>query len=86
MKRVGSEMIQSTNSRTYLHLAYMESLFIRITKNSYYLPAIEREVDAAKHGPALGVMPVFIPDQPCQSILLVFYHFIQPLRTYYAYW
>lgn len=79
-------MIQSTSSRTYFHLAYIESLFIRITRNSYYRPAIEREVDAAKHGPALGVIPVFIPDQPSQSILLVFYHFIHPLRTYYSYW
>lgn len=79
-------MIQSTNSRAYFHLAYIVSLLIKITKNSYYRPAIEREVDAAKHGPAFGVIPVFIPDQPYQSILFVFYHFIHPFRTYYSCW
>ena len=30
--------------------------------------------DAAKHGPAAGVIPVFKPEYPNSSNLLVFYH------------
>lgn len=43
--------------------------------NSYYLPSIIFFTDADKHGPAWGVIPVFMPLNPLQSILLVLSQF-----------
>ena len=44
-----------------------------ITKYYLYLPLTVFITEAARHGPALGVIPVLIPDQPFHSILFVFY-------------
>lgn len=66
-------MAQSTKLATYFHLAYILSLFNKIAKNPYYLPPKLLKNEAAKQGPAFGVIPVFMPDQPYPSILFVFY-------------
>lgn len=67
-------MAHSTSYRTSFQRASMLSLPNKIATNSYLFPYNVRHKEAAKHGPALGVIPVFIPLQPSPSILLVFYH------------
>jgi hypothetical protein len=53
----------------------MLELSIKITKNYKFLPLNNFYTEAAKQGPALGVIPVFIPDHPYFNILFVFYQF-----------
>ena len=55
---------QSTKSRTYFQRASMLSLANKITKNSYLFPYKILHCEAARQGPALGVIPVFIPLHP----------------------
>jgi hypothetical protein len=50
----------------------MLSLFNKITKNSYLFPSRTLESEAARQGPAFGVIPVFIPLHPSPSKRLVF--------------
>lgn len=69
-------MTHSTISLTYFHLASILALSINITKNYKFRPLINFYIEAAKQGPALGVIPVFKPDHPYFNILFVFYHFI----------
>ena len=72
-------MTQSTMLRTSPQRCYIVLELRSITKNSYFLPSIVAILDAAKHGPALLVIPVLIPDQSSSfSILLVFYHISVP--------
>ena len=65
-------MAQSTKSRTSFHLASMLSLDSSTTRNSYRFPYRVLAREAARQGPALGVIPVLIPLHPSPSILLVF--------------
>lgn len=48
----------------------------KTTKNYLLSSLMYFMIEAAKQGPALGVIPVFNPDQPFQSILFVFSHLI----------
>lgn len=66
---------QFTRLLAYYHRAYIESLLSNTTKNYNYFPAIFFFTDAAKHGPALGVIPVLIPLHPYFNNLFVFSHF-----------
>ena len=67
-------MTHSTTSLASLHLTSIFLLLISTTKNYKSRPFKCLWVDAARQGPAFGVIPVFIPDQPSFSILFVFYH------------
>lgn len=67
-------MAQSTNSFASFHRAYMLSLASKITRNSYLFPSRVRQREAARQGPAFGVIPVFIPLHPSPSMRFVFYH------------
>lgn len=69
-------MTHSTISLTYFHRASILALSIKITRNYKFLPLKNFYTDAARQGPALGVIPVFKPDHPYFNILFVFYHFI----------
>lgn len=68
-------MTQSTIYFTSFQRASMLALSISITRNYKFLPLRNFSTEAAKQGPALGVIPVFTPDQPYLSILFVFSHF-----------
>jgi hypothetical protein len=59
----------------YFQRASMLIEFISTTTKQYYTPAMVLVRQAARQGPALGVIPVFMPDQPYHSSLLVFYHY-----------
>lgn len=72
-------MTQLTIYLTYFHRDYMLTLSIKMTRNYKFLPFMYFSIEAAKQGPALGVIPVFIPDHPYFSILFVFYHVNVPL-------
>lgn len=67
-------MAHSTSSRASPHLAYMLSLPNSTTSISCLFPSRVRAREAARQGPALGVIPVLMPLHPSPNILLVFYH------------
>ncbi len=68
-------MTQSTIYFTSFQRASILALSISITRNYKFLPLRNFSTEAAKQGPALGVIPVFMPDQPYFNILFVFSHF-----------
>lgn len=74
-KYIFSSITHSTIYLTYFHRWSILALSSKITKNSRFRPFKNFYTEAAKHGPAFGVIPVFRPDQPYLSILLVFSHF-----------
>ena len=77
-KYIFSSNTQSTIFFTSFQRSSILFEHIKITKNYKFLPLINLHTEAAKQGPALGVIPVFIPDHPCFSILFVFSHFKIP--------
>ena len=63
---------------TSVQRAYILFDAIKITKNYKLRPLTNFLIEAAKHGPAFGVIPVLMPDQPSFNILFVFYHLNNP--------
>lgn len=78
-KNIFYYITQSTIYLTSFHRASILALSIRTTKNYKLRPFRNFSTEAAKHGPAFGVIPVFMPDHPYLNILFVFYH----LSTYF---